>query len=86
MAVPLCGTNGIVVPPGGDSDALRAAIERLCYEPELRTQMGIAARDRAEFSTLGNYLINLARIYRALGDYGRSRHLITLEALAATTF
>jgi glycosyltransferase involved in cell wall biosynthesis len=77
--------EGIVVPPG-DSDALRAAIERLCHEPELRVQMGLAARARAESLCWDNYLISLARIYRGLGDYRRSRHPATLEALAATTF
>jgi glycosyltransferase involved in cell wall biosynthesis len=74
-----------VVPPG-DSDALRAAIERLCHEPALRIQMGLAARIRAESLRWDNYLISLARIYRGLGDYGQSRHPATLDALAATTF
>jgi glycosyltransferase involved in cell wall biosynthesis len=77
--------EGIVVPPG-DSDALRAAIERLCHEQELRLQMGSAARVRAESLRWDNYLLSLARIYRGLGDYGRSRHPATLDALAATTF
>jgi glycosyltransferase involved in cell wall biosynthesis len=77
--------EGIVVPPG-DSDALRVAIERLCHEPELRMQMGLAARIRAESLCWDNYLISLARIYRGLGDYGRSRHPASLEALAAATF
>ena len=77
--------EGIVVPPG-NADALRAAIERLCREPELRIQMGSAARSRAESLCWENYLTSLARIYRDLGDYGWSRHPATLDALAATTF
>ena len=77
--------EGLVVPPG-DSEALRAAMERLCHERDLRIQMGLAARVRAESLRWDNYLISLARIYGALGDYGRSHHPATLDALAATTF
>jgi glycosyltransferase involved in cell wall biosynthesis len=45
------GVTGIVVPPG-DPAALRAAIERLLGDPELRRRRGRAARDlaREEFS------------------------------------
>jgi glycosyltransferase involved in cell wall biosynthesis len=77
--------EGIVVPPG-DADVLRKAIERLCHEPKLRTQMGLAARVRAESLSWDNYLISLARIYCTLGEYGRNQHQVTLEALTATTF
>ena len=74
-----------MVPPG-DTDALHAAIERLCHDSELRVQMALAARQRAESLRWENYSISLAHIYRALGDYSRSHDPATLDALAATTF
>lgn len=40
------GIEGIIVPPR-DAEALAAAIERLATNPELRTEMGRAARRRA---------------------------------------
>jgi glycosyltransferase involved in cell wall biosynthesis len=40
------GETGLVVPPG-DVRALRAALERLLVDPELRRRMGGAARRRA---------------------------------------
>ncbi|MBI2865274.1 MAG: glycosyltransferase family 4 protein [Chloroflexi bacterium] len=40
------GETGLLVPPG-DSDALRAAMQRILEEPDLATQMGIAAKLRA---------------------------------------
>lgn len=40
------GETGILVPPG-DREALRAALRRLCEEPEARERMGEAARARA---------------------------------------
>jgi glycosyltransferase involved in cell wall biosynthesis len=39
------GETGLLVPPG-DPDALRAAIERLLADPDLRRRMGAAAADR----------------------------------------
>ena len=45
------GETGLLVPPG-DVDALRAALERLLGDAELRRRMGDAARERvrAHFS------------------------------------
>ena len=45
------GVTGLLVPPR-DPDALRAALERLLADPELRARLGAAARERArtEFS------------------------------------
>ena len=40
------GETGLLVPPG-DVPALRAALERLLRDPELRRRMGAAARERA---------------------------------------
>jgi glycosyltransferase involved in cell wall biosynthesis len=44
------GFQGLVVPPG-DSEALAGALMRLIRSPELRGQLGAAARSKArEFS------------------------------------
>ena len=40
------GATGLLVPPG-DVQALRAAIERLLRDPELRRRLGTAGRERA---------------------------------------
>ncbi|MFL5952770.1 MAG: glycosyltransferase family 4 protein [Gaiellaceae bacterium] len=64
------GETGLFVPPG-DPAALRAAIERLLEDPELRDRLGAAAREdaRARFSreSEGEALTRLwerARLYR----------------------
>lgn len=77
--------EGIIVPVG-DVDALRAAIERLGQDPELRHQMASAARERAESLRWDNYLINLGVIYRGLGDYARTRRPEAIEELGAARF
>ena len=57
------GVTGLLVPPG-DPAALRAALERLLAEPELRRRLGTAARarvaercswERVTAATLGAY-------------------------------
>ena len=40
------GETGLLVPPR-DPDALRAALERLLGDAELRARLGAAARERA---------------------------------------
>ncbi len=40
------GVTGLLV-PAGDVEALRAALERLLGDPELRRRLGEAARERA---------------------------------------
>jgi glycosyltransferase involved in cell wall biosynthesis len=40
------GVTGLLVPPR-DPDALRAALERLLADPDLRSRLGSAARERA---------------------------------------
>jgi glycosyltransferase involved in cell wall biosynthesis len=40
------GVDGLLVPPG-DVSALRAAVERLLADPELRRRLGAAAREKA---------------------------------------
>ncbi|MDP9482590.1 MAG: glycosyltransferase, partial [Chloroflexota bacterium] len=44
------GASGLTVPPG-DAPAIAAALRRLHDDPELRTRLGVAARERvvAEF-------------------------------------
>jgi glycosyltransferase involved in cell wall biosynthesis len=59
--------EGLVVEPG-DIGGLKAAMERLSADPELRRQMGTAARQRAERLTLDCFAARLGAIYRALGD------------------
>jgi glycosyltransferase involved in cell wall biosynthesis len=41
------GTTGLLIPPN-DANSLAAALERLLSNPELRTRIGTAARQRAE--------------------------------------
>ncbi len=41
------GTHGLVVPPG-DVPAFAGALERLCNDPTLRTNLGLNARERAQ--------------------------------------
>jgi len=77
--------EGIVIPPA-DADALQSAIQRLCHDSELRVQMALAARQRAESLRWENYSLCLAHIYRTLGDYGRSHDPATLYAIASTRF
>jgi glycosyltransferase involved in cell wall biosynthesis len=61
------GVEGFLVPPD-DIDAIADAIRKLAENPELRMQMGMAARKRVEPLDIQNYRIRLGEIYReALG-------------------
>jgi glycosyltransferase involved in cell wall biosynthesis len=60
------GCEGIVVPPG-DVPALKAALARLCEDEQLRKQMSIAARKRAEEAlSLDSVCATSAEIYRTI--------------------
>jgi glycosyltransferase involved in cell wall biosynthesis len=64
VAVVKNGVNGLVVPVG-DADALAAAIIRLHRQPELRAQLGRAARARVEASfAIGKVAERLETAYR----------------------
>jgi glycosyltransferase involved in cell wall biosynthesis len=61
------GVEGFLVPPD-DIDAIADAIRKLAENPDLRVQMGTAARKRVEPLDIQNYRIRLGEIYReALG-------------------
>jgi glycosyltransferase involved in cell wall biosynthesis len=62
------GETGVLVPPG-DSAALRAALERLLGDPELRRRLGAAARARARSElSWERFLCATLEVYRdALG-------------------
>ena len=70
--------DGLVFPTG-NVIALKLALRRLCCNPELRRKMGMAARQRAESLRWDLYLANLGRIYRALGEYARTRREEVLQ-------
>ena len=76
------GSSGLTVPPG-DSPAIAAALRRLHDDPELRTRLGVAARERvvAEFDVDRN-----ARPPdRALRGGGRDRRLPSGDGVGART-
>ena len=61
------GVEGFLVPPD-DIDAIADAIRKLAENPDLRVQMGTAARKRVKPLDIQNYRIRLGEIYReALG-------------------
>jgi glycosyltransferase involved in cell wall biosynthesis len=70
--------DGLVFPTG-NIIALKLALRRLCCNPELRRQMGMAARQRAESLRWDRYLANLGRIYGALGDYAKTKREEALQ-------
>ena len=57
------GVEGFLVPPD-DIDAIADAIRKLAENPELRMQMGMAARTRVEPLDIQNYRVRLGQIYR----------------------
>jgi glycosyltransferase involved in cell wall biosynthesis len=79
------GKEGIVF-PAGNVQALKGAIQLLCREPELRTQMGEAARTRAESLRWDQYLVNLGVIYERLCEYSRNRSQDALQGILAAGF
>ena len=58
------GVTGFVVPPG-DPQALADALEELLADPELRTHMGLAGRERVQrlFST-DAYVSRVVQVYQ----------------------
>jgi len=61
------GVEGFLVPPD-DIDAIADAIRKLAENPDLRMQMGMAARKRVEPLDIQHYRVRLGEIYReALG-------------------
>ena len=61
------GVEGFLVPPD-DIDAIADAIRKLAENPDLRVQMGMAARRRVEPLDIQHYRVRLGEIYReALG-------------------
>jgi glycosyltransferase involved in cell wall biosynthesis len=59
------GESGLLVPPG-DSTALRAAMQRLLDEAELRDRLGAAARERARLFDAENVIPRFAELYESL--------------------
>ena len=57
------GVEGFLVPPD-DIDAIADAIRKLAENPDLRVQMGTAARKRVEPLDIQNYRVRLGEIYR----------------------
>jgi glycosyltransferase involved in cell wall biosynthesis len=79
------GKEGIVFPTG-NMTALKGAIQLLCHQPELRRQMSIAARERAESVRWDRYLVNLGIIYQGLCEYSRNRNPEALQSVRASSF
>ena len=77
--------EGIVFPVG-NVEALKLAIQRLCANADLRRRMGEAARRRAESLQWDSYLVNLAEIYRALGEYSRTNQAEALQPALGRRF
>jgi glycosyltransferase involved in cell wall biosynthesis len=59
------GETGFLVPPG-DSTALRLAIEELLAHPQLREQMGWAARKKSKEFQASVVLPRIEQAYEAL--------------------
>jgi glycosyltransferase involved in cell wall biosynthesis len=79
------GKEGIVFPVGSIT-ALKGAIQLLCQEPELRRQMGVAARERAESLRWDRYLVSLGAIYERLYEYSHNRSQEALQDIVAAGF
>ncbi|MFM8321612.1 MAG: glycosyltransferase family 4 protein [Chloroflexota bacterium] len=59
------GENGLLAPPG-DVDALRAAIQRLIDQPDVRLAMGEAARRRSAAFRASQVIPQIEDVYRKL--------------------
>jgi glycosyltransferase involved in cell wall biosynthesis len=66
------GQEGILVPPD-DIDAISEAIRRLAESPDLRMQMGMAARARVEPLSMEHYRQRLGTIYTTTLQRAQSR-------------
>ena len=70
--------------PPGDIAGLKDAIERLAADPDLRRQMGAAARARAESLSLDSFAVRLGAIYRGLGKYANGSAQPVLKPISET--
>ena len=77
--------EGLVFPVG-DLEAFKNALQRLCGDENLRRRMGEAARRRAESLQWDSYTKNLSEIYRALGDYSRTKRVDALQPVLSRGF
>jgi glycosyltransferase involved in cell wall biosynthesis len=65
------GEEGLVV-PAGDVEGLKKAILLLSAHTELRRDMSLAARRRAESVSLDVFAAEMAAIYRSIGEVARN--------------
>jgi len=69
------GEEGLVISPG-DIEGLKRAILLISASPELRRDMGLAARRRAESLNLDGFATEMADIYRNIGEAARNNDVL----------